>query len=342
MNKMKALVKAKPEKGIWLQEVDIPTISENDVLIKIKKTAICGTDLHIYLWDKWSQETIKTPMTIGHEYVGEVVEIGENVTNVRLGDIVTGEGHIVCGECYYCRTGKQHLCGNTIGIGVNTNGAFAEYLKLPATNVWHTSPSVDEILYSVFDPFGNAVHTTMTYDVFGKDVLVSGAGPIGIMAGMVAKHLRAKNIIITDINPYRIELAKKVGLTAINVISDDITSILEQNNINKFDVGLEMSGSPQAFTFLIDNMKTGGEISLLAVQSPDVKVDWNKIVFGSLKLTGIYGRKMYETWHQMQQLLDTGLDLSPIITHTMKVDDFQKGFDLMEQGKCGKVILEWD
>lgn len=342
MAKMKALTKKFPKKGIWLENVDKPTIGDNDVLIKVSKMAICGTDLHIYLWDEWAKNTIPVGMTIGHEYVGTIVEIGSNVHGFSIGDKVTGEGHTVCGSCRHCRTGSKHLCKATSSIGVNINGSFAEYVKLPYDNVWKCIDSIDDSVYSIFDPFGNAVHTTLSYDVFGKNVLVTGAGPIGIMAGMIAKHLRAKNVVITDVNPYRIELAKKVGLHVVDVSSSSITDKAKQLNIDGFDVGLEMSGNPFAFNDMIESMAIGGNISLLAIQKPDVQVDWNKIVFGALNLKGIYGREMFKTWYQMQDLLETGLDLSPVITHTFKFEDFQKGFDLMEKGNCGKIILEWD
>lgn len=342
MKKMKALVKKFDEKGLWLDTVPIPAINSDEVLVKVSKTAICGTDLHIYLWDDWAKSTIPLGMTIGHEYVGTISKVGSNVTNLSVGDKVTGEGHTVCGICRDCRTGSMHLCKKTSSIGVNINGSFAEFVKLPKENVWKCIDSVDETLYSIFDPFGNAVHTALSQDLFGKNVLITGAGPIGIMAGMIAKHLKAKNIIITDVNPYRINLAKKVGLNAIDVSSNSIESELTNLSLEGFDVGLEMSGNPFAFNDMISSMNSGGKISLLAIQNPEIKVDWNKIVFGALTLKGIYGREMFKTWYQMQDLLDTGLDLKPIITHTLSIDDFQKGFDLMELGNCGKVILEWD
>ena len=342
--KMKALVKKYSEHGIWMDEVDVPEIGTNDVLVKIKKTAICGTDIHIYEWNDWAKATIPVPMVIGHEYVGEVVEVGSNVSGVKIGDVVSGEGHIVCGSCRNCRCGKQHLCKYTKGVGVNRTGCFAEYLSVPASNVWHCSSDVDEELYSIFDPFGNATHTALSFDLLGENVLITGAGPIGIMAAMIAKHSRARSVVLTDVNPYRIDLAKKLGIEfTVNTKEKSLAELQKELDIKEgFDVGMEMSGNSFAFNEMIDAMKTGGKISLLGIQGNDTTVNWNKIVFGGLFLKGIYGREMFETWHKMQMLLETGLDLAPIITHRFNVDEFEKGFEIMASGNSGKIILNWE
>lgn len=341
--KMKALVKKHSEHGIWLDEVDVPTIGVNDVLIKIKKTAICGTDIHIYEWNDWAKATIPVPMVVGHEYVGEVVEVGQNVTGVKVGELVSGEGHIVCGTCRNCRGGVPHLCKNTKGVGVNRTGAFAEYLAIPASNVWHCNPKIDEELYSIFDPLGNATHTALSFDLLGKDVLITGAGPIGIMAAMIAKHCRARSVVLTDVNPYRIDLAKKLGIEhTVNTKEKSLEQLQKELNVyDGFDVGMEMSGNQYAFREMIDAIKHGGKISLLGIQGNDTRVDWNKIVFKGLLLKGIYGREMYDTWYKMESLLETGLDLSPIITHRFAVEDYQKGFEIMASGNSGKIILNW-
>lgn len=341
---MKAIVKSKSEKGLWMEEKPIPSIGINDVLIKIKKTAICGTDLHIYEWDQWAKETIKTPLIIGHEYMGEVVEIGKGVQNVHIGDRVTGEGHIACGHCRNCRRGKLHVCENTIGIGVNTDGAFAEYLSLPESNVIHLDRRIPNEIASIMDPFGNATHTALSFPLLGEDVLITGAGLIGCMATAIAKFAGARFIVVTDLSDYRLSIAKKMGATlTINPSKGEkIQDAIKQLGMRGFDVGLEMSGAPVAFGDMINNMYNGSKISMLGILPNSTKVDWNKIIFKSLTLKGIYGREMWETWYQMEQMLISGLDLSPIITHRLHADDFQQGFDIMESGQCGKVILDWE
>ena len=341
---MKALVKASPEKGIWMQDVPMPKVGINDVLIKIKKTAICGTDLHIYKWDDWAQRTIKTPMTIGHEYMGEVVDMGSGVKNIKIGDRVTGEGHIACGHCRNCRRGKLHVCENTIGIGVNRDGSFAEYLSLPAENVVHLDSRVSDEMASIMDPFGNATHTALSFPLIGEDVLITGAGLIGTMATAICRFAGARNIVVSDLSEYRLDIARKMGATVtINPSKGEIIeSAMKQLHMRGFDIGLEMSGSPKAFEGMIDNMYNGSKIALLGILPNTTTVDWGKIIFKALTLKGIYGREMWETWYQMEQMLITGIDLSPVITHRFGIDDFQKGFDVMESGECGKVILSWD
>lgn len=343
MAKMKALVKSKPEKGLWMEEVDVPTIGINDILIKIKKTAICGTDLHIYKWDEWSQSTIPVPMTIGHEYVGIIAEMGAGVKNFEIGERVTGEGHIACGHCRNCRRGKKHVCENTVGIGVNINGCFAEYVKVPAENVMKVNSSISDDYLAIMDPFGNATHTALSFPLVGEDVLITGAGLIGSMAVAIARFAGARHIVVTDISDYRLEIAKKMGATrAINPMNTKIKDVMDDLGMVGFDVGLEMSGSPHAFNDMIAHMYNGSKISLLGILPSDTKVAWSDIIFKALTLKGIYGREMFETWYKMEQMLIAGLDLSPIITHHFKVDDFQKGFDIMESGNCGKVILDWE
>jgi len=341
---MKALVKKYAKPGIWMDEVDIPEIGANDVLIKIKKTAICGTDIHIYDWNAWAQNTIPVPMVIGHEYVGTVADIGGNVHDVNIGELVSGEGHLTCGRCRNCRAGRRHLCRETSGVGVNRPGAFAEYLSIPVTNIWHTDPSVPEELYACFDPFGNAVHTALTYNVVGEDVLVAGAGPIGIMAAAVVKKVGARHVAITDINPYRLELAKKMGIDhAYNITEITVAQIQEQLGMKEgFDIGLEMSGSPKAFAEMVENMAHGGKIALLGLQSPGSPINWESVIFNGLTIKGIYGREMFETWYKMTMLINSGLDLSPIITHRFKIDDYQQAFDIMDSGNSGKVIMDWE
>lgn len=341
---MKALVKLRPEKGIWMDNVPVPEIGINDVLIKIKKTAICGTDLHIYKWDDWSQKTIKTPMTIGHEYMGVVVDKGAGVKNVKIGDRVTGEGHIACGHCRNCRRGKLHVCENTVGIGVNRDGAFAEYLSLPEVNVVHLDDRIPDEIASIMDPFGNATHTALSFPVLGEDVLITGAGLIGTMATAICKFAGARNIVVTDLSEYRLEIARKMGATyTVNGKNGEtVEGARKELKLRGFDVGLEMSGAPVAFREMIDNMYNGSKIALLGILPNSTTVDWNEIIFKALTIKGIYGREMWETWYKMQQMLLTGLDLSPVITHRFSIDDFQQGFDVMESGQCGKVILNWD
>ncbi len=341
---MKALAKLKSEKGIWMTDAEKPVLGHNDIMIKIRKTAICGTDMHIYNWDEWAQETIPVPMVVGHEYVGEVVEIGQEVKGFAIGDRVSGEGHITCGHCRNCRAGRVHLCRNTIGVGVNRTGSFAEYLVIPAFNAFKIPDNISDELASIFDPFGNAVHTTLSFDLVGEDVLITGAGPIGIMAAAVAKHVGARHVVITDVNPYRLELAKKMGATrAVNVAETDLKEVMNELGMTEgFDVGLEMSGVPSAFSSMLDNMNNGGKIAMLGIPPSDMAVDWNQVIFKGLVIKGIYGREMFETWYKMASLLQSGLDISPIITHQFGIDDFQKGFDIMGSGQSGKVILNWD
>lgn len=343
MEIMKALVKKSPEKGIWIDDVPVPEYGNNDLLIKIKKTAICGTDLHIYKWDEWAQRTIKTPMVIGHEFVGEVVAKGMNVTRFEVGDRVSGEGHIVCGVCRSCRAGRPHLCLNTVGVGVNRTGCFAEYLVIPASNGVHVHPSIPTEIAAFFDPFGNAVHTALSFDLVGEDVLITGAGPIGIMAVAVCKHVGARHVVITDINDYRLDLAKKLGATmAVNVANSSIEDAIKELDMIGFDVGLEMSGNGMAFDSMLKNMYHGGRIALLGILPKTTEIDWDQVIFKGLILKGIYGREMYETWYKMQTMLQSGLEIAPVLTHRFPFEDFQKGFDAMESGQCGKVILEMD
>lgn len=344
MAMMKALVKRHSRPGLWLEEVEIPTAGPNDVLIKIKRTAICGTDLHIYNWDEWSQATIPVPMVVGHEFVGEVVELGNQVTDLKIGELVSGEGHIVCGRCRNCLAGRRHLCINTNGVGVNRQGCFAEYLSIPATNVWKADPKIPLNVTACFDPFGNAIHTALQFDLIGEDVLITGAGPIGCMAVGIAKHCGARHVVITDVNDYRLELAAKMGATrCVRADKENLTDVQKELGLTEgFDVGLEMSGNAHAFNDMVANMINGGKIALLGIHGPDTKVDWNKVVFGMLTLKGIYGREMYETWYKMQTLVQGGLDISPIVTHEYGFEDFEKGFDIMNSGKSGKVILNWE
>ncbi|MEC8417631.1 MAG: L-threonine 3-dehydrogenase [Pseudomonadota bacterium] len=340
---MKSLVKAKAEKGIWLQDTPKPEVGHNDLLIKIRKTAICGTDMHIYNWDEWSQKTIPVPMVVGHEYVGEVVGMGQEVKGFKVGDRVSGEGHITCGHCRNCRAGRVHLCRNTEGVGVNRPGAFAEYLVIPAFNAFKIPDNISDELASIFDPFGNAVHTALSFDLVGEDVLITGAGPIGIMAAAVAKHVGARHVVVTDINPYRLELAKKMGATrAVDVSKEDLKDVMNELGMTEgFDVGLEMSGVPVALRDMLNKMNHGGKVAMLGIPPQDVAIDWNQVIFKGLVIKGIYGREMFETWYKMASLLQSGLDLSPIITHTFSIDDYQKGFDTMGSGQSGKVILDW-
>ena len=344
MAKMKSLVKKYSKKGLWLEEVYIPEIGIDDVLIKIKKTAICGTDVHIYKWDEWAQKTIPVPMTVGHEYVGTIAAVGKNVKGFEVGELVSGEGHIVCGHCRNCRAGRRHLCQNTEGVGVNRPGAFAEYLSLPASNVWRCDPRFSEDIFACFDPFGNAVHTTLTFDLVGEDVLITGAGPIGLMAIKIAKHAGARHIVITDVNPYRLDLAKKLGATkAVDVTKQKLSDVVKELGMTEgFDVGLEMSGNVNAFQDMIDNMIHGGKIALLGLLPDNTGIDWNQVVFNSLTIKGIYGRKMFDTWYKMQSLVQSRVDISPAITHKFKVDDFEEPFELMCSGKSGKIILDWE
>ena len=340
---MKALVKSRAEVGLWLEEVPEPQIGVNDVLIKVQRTGICGTDVHIYNWDAWAQKTIPVPMVVGHEFVGEVVAVGSNVNDFHSGEIVSGEGHVVCGRCRNCLAGRRHLCKATQGIGVNRPGAFAEYVALPMTIVWHHSPDIDLDVAAIFDPFGNAVHTALSFPVLGEDVLITGAGPIGLMATAVVRHAGARHVVVTDLNPYRLELARKMGATvALDVRQGTLAEVQQQLGMREgFDVGLEMSGNPQAFQGMIANLCHGGKIAMLGIPSAPIAIDWNTVVFNMLTLKGIYGREMYETWYMMTVMLQSGLDIRPVITHRFAYTDFQQGFDVMLSGQSGKVILNW-
>jgi threonine 3-dehydrogenase len=340
---MKALVKSHAKEGIWLEDVSEPDIQNNDVLIKIHKTAICGTDVHIYNWDDWAQKTIPVPMVVGHEYAGEVVGIGLEVKGFDIGDRVSGEGHITCGHCRNCRGGRTHLCRNTIGVGVDRPGSFAEYLVIPAYNAFKLPDEISDDLAAIFDPFGNAVHTALSFDLVGEDVLITGAGPIGIMAAAVAKHVGARHVVITDVNEFRLDLATKMGATrAVNVSKQSLTEVMADLGMTEgFDVGMEMSGVPTAFTDMLANMNNGGKIAMLGIPGKDMAIDWSQVIFKGLTIKGIYGREMFETWYKMASLIQSGLDLSPIITHHFAIDDFQQGFDAMRSGQSGKVILDW-
>jgi threonine 3-dehydrogenase len=342
---MKALVKAKAEEGIWLQDMPEPECGNNDVIVKIHKTAICGTDIHIYNWDEWAQKTIPVSMITGHEYAGEIVEVGQNVTELSVGDIVSGEGHITCGRCRNCLAGRIHLCPNTIGVGVNRTGAFAEYVSIPAKNIFKPSREISTDLLSVFDPYGNAVHTALSFNMVGEDVLITGAGPIGSMAALVAKHAGARNIVITDMNQFRLDLIKKIlpEVITINVSKEKITKemMAKLGIFEGFDVGLEMSGSPQAFSGMLDLMINGGNIAMLAIMPAGSGIDWDMVVFKGLTIKGIYGREIFETWYKGSMMVQSGLPLEKIITHRFSYEDFQEGFDVMRSGNSGKVILNW-
>jgi len=341
---MKALVKKHAQKGIWLEEVPIPETGVNEVLIKIKKNAICGTDLHIYQWNDWAKRTIKPPMTIGHEYVGEIVKVGAGVKHCRIGDRVTGEGHIACGHCRNCRRGKLHVCENSVGVGVHRDGAMAEYLVLPQENVVRLDERISDDMAAIMDPFGNATHTALSFPLIGEDVLITGAGLIGTMATAICRFAGARYIVVSDLNDYRLAIAKKMGATlCINPTKGETVEMaVKQLNMRGFDIGLEMSGSPKAFNEMLENMYNGSKISLLGLMPSGTGIDWDKVIFKALTLKGIYGREMWETWYQMEQMLISGIDLTPVITHRFPISDFQKGFDVMESAQCGKVILEWE
>ena len=340
---MKALVKRKSEPGLWLEDAPEPEIGINDVLIKVDRTGICGTDVHIYKWDAWAQKTIPVPMVVGHEFVGEIMQVGSNVSDFHPGEVVSGEGHVVCGRCRNCLAGRRHLCADTKGIGVNRPGAFAEYISLPMTNVWHHDDSVARDVASIFDPFGNAVHTALSFPVLGEDVLITGAGPIGCLAAAVVKHAGARYVVVTDINPWRLELARKMGATCVvDVRSEKLADVQQELGMSEgFDVGLEMSGSPKAFREMLDNMCHGGKIAMLGIPIEEMSIDWNTVVFNMLTIKGIYGREMYETWYKMTVMLQSGLDISPIITHRFHYTEYEKGFEVMMSGRSGKVILNW-
>jgi threonine 3-dehydrogenase len=343
---MKALVKSHAKKGIWLEDVPMPEVGNNDVLIKVQKTAICGTDIHIYNWDAWAQKTIPVPMTTGHEFAGVIAELGQNVTDLQVGDVVSAEGHIVCGRCRNCLGGKKHLCPNTIGIGVNRTGSFAEYVSVPAENVFKPSREIPTDLLACFDPYGNAVHTALSFDMLGEDVLITGAGPIGIMGAMVAMHSGARNVVITDLNDYRLNLAKEIlpNIIPINVTKEEVTTelMVSLGIFEGFDVGLEMSGSPQAFGDMLKKMINGGKIAMLAIMPQGSGIDWDQVVFKGLQIKGIYGREIFETWYKGLMMVQTGIPLDKIITHHYHYTEFQKGFDVMNSGQSGKVILNWE
>lgn len=340
---MKALCKRYAEQGLWLEDAPNPEVKSNDVLIRVLKTAICGTDLHIYNWDSWAQKTIPVPMIIGHEFVGKIEMTGVNVEDFHPGEIVSGEGHVVCGRCRNCLAGRRHLCVNTEGIGVNRQGAFAEFVSIPESNVWHHTPEIDLDIAAIFDPFGNATHTALSFDVLGEDILITGAGPIGCMAAAICQHAGARYVVVTDINSGRLEFARRMGATrAINVDKESIAAIQKELGMKEgFDVGLEMSGSPEAFKDMLDNMCHGGKIAMLGIPDEDIAIDWNKVIFNMLTIKGIYGREMFETWYKMTVMLQGGLDISPVITHRYAASEFEQGFAVMNSGESGKVILDW-
>lgn len=340
---MQALEKSKAAEGLWLVDVPEPEVGINDVLIKVKKTGICGTDVHIYNWDEWAQETIPVPMVVGHEFVGEIVRVGSNVSDFFPGEIVSAEGHVVCGRCRNCLAGRRHLCNHTRGIGVNRPGAFAEYISVPMTNVWHHRPNVDLEIAAIFDPFGNAVHTALSFNVLGEDVLITGAGPIGVMAAAVVKHAGARFVVVSDVNPYRLKLAEKMGADAVvNPSQKSISDVQKELDMHEgFDVGLEMSGNASAFRDMIDNMCHGGKIAMLGIPTEPIAINWSDVVFKMLTIQGIYGREMYETWYKMTVMLESGLDISPVLTHRFHYTEYEKAFEIARSGKSGKVLLEW-
>ena len=340
---MKALCKRYAEQGLWLEDAPNPEVKSNDVLIRVLKTAICGTDLHIYNWDSWAQKTIPVPMIIGHEFVGKIEMTGVNVEDFHPGEIVSGEGHVVCGRCRNCLAGRRHLCVNTEGIGVNRQGAFAEFVSIPESNVWHHAPEIDLDIAAIFDPFGNAAHTALSFDVLGEDILITGAGPIGCMAAAICQHAGARYVVVTDINSGRLEFARRMGATrVINVDKESIAATQKELGMKEgFDVGLEMSGSPEAFKDMLDNMCHGGKIAMLGIPDEDIAIDWNKVIFNMLTIKGIYGREMFETWYKMTVMLQGGLDISPVITHRYAASEFEQGFAVMNSGESGKVLLDW-
>ena len=344
MKTMKALVKARSEKGLWLQDVPVPVPGKDDVLIKIIRTAICGTDVHIYNWDAWAQQTIPVPMHVGHEYVGRVAEIGENVRDFKPGDLVSGEGHLVCGQCRNCLAGRRHLCANTSGVGVNRPGSFAEYLAIPVTNAWYCDASIPLDILTCFDPLGNAVHTALSFDVLGEDVLITGAGPIGCMAASISRHAGARHVVVTDINPYRLNLAKTAGATVVvNAAEENLKDVQKRLGMKEgFDVAMEMSGSPAALNSIVENMCHGGKIALLGIIPENTAINWNKVVFNGLTIKGIYGREMFETWYKMTTMIQSGLDISQLITHRFHYTDFEEAFAVMRSGNSGKVVLNWE
>ena len=343
-NLMRALVKSKAEAGIWMEQVPVPELGPNDVLVRVKKSAICGTDVHIYNWDQWAQGTIPVPMVVGHEFCGVIADKGAAATKYEVGQRVSGEGHIVCGSCRNCRAGRGHLCRNTMGVGVNRPGSFAEYVALPEDNIVLIPDDISDEVAAIFDPFGNAVHTALSFDLIAEDVLVTGAGPIGIMGAMVAQRAGARKVVITDINPTRLELARKMGLKhVIDASKEDLADVMKKIGMTEgFDVGLEMSGAAPAFRDMIDKMNNGGKIAILGIAPTAFEIDWNKVIFKMLNLKGIYGREIFETWYKMIAFMQSGLDISGIITHRLEIDDFQAGFDIMRSGNCGKVVLSWE
>ncbi len=340
---MKALVKSKAERGLWMEDIAVPGIGHNDVLIKVRRTAICGTDIHIYKWDDWASNTIQVPLAVGHEFSGEIVECGSEVRGFKTGDRVSAEGHITCGVCRNCRAGRRHLCMNTVGVGVNRSGAFAEYLSVPAFNVFKLPESISDDMASILDPLGNAAHTALSFDLVGEDVLITGAGPIGIMAVAICRYAGARHVVITDINDYRLDLARKMGASAaLNVTRETLDDTMRNLEMEEgFDVGMEMSGNPEAFSDMLRTMHHGGKVAILGIPPKDMSIDWTNVIFKGLILKGIYGREMFETWYKMSSMLQSGLNIQPIITHHFDVDDFQAGFDVMESGQSGKVILNW-
>ncbi|MDH3332758.1 MAG: L-threonine 3-dehydrogenase [Gammaproteobacteria bacterium] len=341
---MKALVKAKAERGIWMEDIEKPRVGHNDVLIKVKRTAICGTDIHIFKWDEWAKATIPVPMAVGHEFSGEIVDMGIEVKGFEIGDRVSAEGHITCGVCRNCRAGRRHLCMNTVGVGVNRPGAFAEYLSVPAFNAFKLPDAITDDMASILDPLGNATHTALSFDLVGEDVLITGAGPIGIMAVAIARYAGARHVVITDVNDYRLDLARKMGATrAINVTTTSIDETMKElGMVEGFDVGMEMSGNPQAFRDMLRTMHHGGKVAILGIPPGDMAIDWNHVIFKGLILKGVYGREMFETWYKMSSMLQSGLNMEPIITHHFNIDEFQPAFELMESGQSGKVILHWN
>jgi threonine 3-dehydrogenase len=340
---VRALVKAKAEPGIWMQDVPVPEIGPNDVLIKVRKSSICGTDIHIWNWDSWSQKTIKVPMVIGHEFMGEIARLGDEVTGFQVGERVSAEGHITCGHCRNCRAGKRHLCRNTVGLGVNRPGSFAEYVALPAFNVFRVPKEIPDEIASFFDPLGNAVHTALSFDLVGEDVLITGAGPIGVMAAAIARHVGARHIAVTDVNPYRLELARKLGADrVVDVRTEKLTDVMHSLGMTEgFDVGMEMSGNGQAFRDMLGAMNHGGRVAILGIPPSDVSIDWNQVIFKGLILKGVYGREMFETWYKMASMLQSGLDVSPVLTHRFRADQFAQAFEAMRSGQSGKVVLDW-
>ena len=345
MKTMRAIVKKFPQEGGFaIEQVPVPKIGDNDILVKIKKSAICGTDVHIYDWNEWAAETIKPPMVIGHEFVGTIAAAGRNAAGYEIGQLVSGEGHVVCGKCRNCLAGRRHLCKDTQGIGVTTQGVFAEYAAIPASNIWLCDENIPFDIISCFDPLGNAVHSCLSFDAVGEDVLITGAGPIGIMSTAIMRHIGARNIVVTDVNPYRLELAKKMGATeAVDVRTQDLRSIMRKLNMKEgFDIGLEMSGNADAFRQMVKVMFHGGKIVLLGLHDAGTAIDWNDVIFSSLTIKGIYGREMYETWYKMSAMLQSGLDISPVITHRFPYTEFEKGFEVMRKGQSAKVILDWE